>query len=275
MTSSIKPLPLTVIVPVKNEEHRLPACLASLEGVERVIVVDSASEDATRAVAEQANATVIDFHWDGGPIKKRNWVLQNHLPDSEWILFLDADERMTEALKRELAEVLPSTKKNAFYLRYSNYFMGSELRFGEPMVKLALLRRGHGKFEIFPENRWSSLDMEVHEHLIVDGEIGTLRSRVIHDDDKGVDAWFRRHTEYASWEAARYQAGPGSHQTLRQHLKYRFARSLLFPALYFVYAYILRGGFLDGLAGLRFAWAKSTYFAQIAIRIAEARKRIS
>lgn len=274
MTSSIKPLPLTVIVPVKNEERRLPACLASLDGVERVIVVDSVSEDATRKVAEQANATVIDFRWDGGPIKKRNWVLQHHLPDSEWILFLDADERMTEELKNELAEVLPVTRKNAFYLRYTNRFMGSELRFGEPMVKLALLRRGRGQFEIFPENHWSALDMEVHEHLIIDGEIGRLRSRIIHDDDKGVDAWFRRHTEYAAWEAARYEAGPGTRQTLRQHLKYRFADSLIFPVLYFVYAYVLRGGFLDGLAGWRFASAKTAYFAQVAIRIAEARKKI-
>src|SRR5438105_7450377 len=98
MTSTVRPLPVTVVVPVKNEERHLPACLASLDGVERVLVVDSGSEDTTRRIAEEANVLVYDFHWDGGPVKKRNWVLRNHPPQSDWILFLDADERLTQSV---------------------------------------------------------------------------------------------------------------------------------------------------------------------------------
>lgn len=275
MTLPEKRLPITAIIPVKNEERNLPECLRSLAGLERVIVVDSGSTDTTRQIAEHAGAVVLDFHWDGGPIKKRNWVLRNHAPESEWILFIDADERLTDDLKTELARVLPNTDKNGFWLRYTNYFMGRRLRFGEPMIKLTIVRRQQGEFEVVPERNWSTLDMEVHEHLIVNGQVGTLRANVIHHDDKGVGAWFRRHLEYASWEAERYFARADAQRTLRQRIKYRLAGSLLFPVLYFVYAYFLRLGFLDGIAGLRFASAKCSYFTQVALRIAERRGEIT
>jgi glycosyltransferase involved in cell wall biosynthesis len=266
------PISLAVIIPVRNEEQNLARCLASLPQLEEVLVVDSHSSDRTGEIATAAGVTLLQFDWDGGPVKKRNWVLRHRNLGAEWILFLDADEQLTESFIEEMKRTLPSTRHNGFWLRYTNHFMGKELRFGEPMRKLALLRRGHGEFEILPQAMTSSLDMEVHEHLIVEGSVGSLRTPIIHHDYKGVDAWFRRHVEYASWEAERFDSPPMQRRTLRQRIKYATASSLLFPFAYFFYSYVLRGGFLDGLAGLRFAAAKWTYFVQVALKIAERRR---
>ena len=90
------PLPVTVCIPARNEAKNLPACLASLGGkFHQVVVVDSQSSDATRGIAAAAGATVLEFRWDGKFPKKRNWALRNHQWETPWVLFLDADERVT------------------------------------------------------------------------------------------------------------------------------------------------------------------------------------
>jgi hypothetical protein len=162
--------------------------------------------------------------------------------------------------------------------------MGQLLRHGDRLSKVALLRLGHGEFECIDEDRWSSLDMEVHEHLLVHGEVGEVKAPLIHNDFKGLHAYFDRHNHYSSWEAARFLAllnssggvrTKGGQWTKRQKLKYRLLRSPLFPVMYFIGAYVLKGGWRDGRSGLRFCLLKAFYFYQIQLKIQEAQRPIS
>ena len=88
-------VPVSVVVPVKNESQNLPACLASVAWADEVYVVDSYSVDKTREVAERMGATVVDFHYDGKWPKKKNWALQTLPLRNDWVLIIDADERVT------------------------------------------------------------------------------------------------------------------------------------------------------------------------------------
>jgi hypothetical protein len=154
--------------------------------------------------------------------------------------------------------------------------MGRLLRHGDQLRKLALLRLGHGEYERIDEERWSALDMEVHEHLVVSGAVGAIKAPLIHNDFKGLHAYYERHNHYSSWEAGRFLALQGANQgnwTPRQKLKYKLLRSAWFPLLYFVGSYGLKGGFRDGGAGLRFALSKTFYFYQVRLKIQEGQAR--
>src|SRR5258705_4216690 len=96
-------LRIALLVPVKNEAANLAECLAALQGFDEIVVVDSASTDKTVEIARAAGATVLDFRWAGGFPKKRNWVLQNFTFGTEWVLFIDADEKVTPAFKAAVA----------------------------------------------------------------------------------------------------------------------------------------------------------------------------
>jgi len=269
-------LPVTVVVPVRNEERNLPRCLSQLTAFESVVVVDSGSTDRTEAIARESGAEYLLFNWDGGFPKKRNWVLLNHRFTTSWVLFLDADEYVTQDFTAELAGVLPTTTHAGFWVQYSNYFLGRELRHGIPMRKLALIRVGAGLYERIEEDRWSGLDMEVHEHPIVKGSLGSLRSRIEHNDYKGLHAYIARHNDYSSWEASRFvqlEKTPAAWAdfTPRQRRKYgSLTRWWLAPA-YFLNSYIWKLGFLDGFPGFAFAAMKAIYFFQIRLKINETR----
>jgi hypothetical protein len=133
---------------------------------------------------------------------------------------------------------------------------------------------GAGLYERINENAWSRLDMEVHEHPVLDGDVGELTARIEHNDYKGLHAYIARHNDYSSWEAARYtalSATPSAWNkfTHTQRKKYRsLAKWWLAPA-YFFYSYFWKGGFLDGGPGLAFALMKSFYFLQIYLKLRE------
>ena len=263
-------------MPVRNEERNLPRCLSQLTAFESVVVVDSGSTDRTEAIARECGADYLLFNWDGRFPKKRNWVLLNHRFTTSWVLFLDADEYVTQDFTAELAGVLPTTTHAGFWVQYSNYFLGRELRHGIPMRKLALIRVGAGLYERIEEDRWSGLDMEVHEHPIVKGSLGSLRSRIEHNDYKGLHAYIARHNDYSSWEASRFvqlEKTPAAWAdfTPRQRRKYgSLTRWWLAPA-YFLNSYIWKLGFLDGFPGFAFAAMKAIYFFQIRLKINETR----
>ena len=178
-------LPVSVCIPVRNEEKNLRSCLASLASFSEVVVVDSRSADATVSIAEQQNARVLQFDWNGRPPKKRNWVLRNYQFENPWVLFLDADERVTPAFVNEIRRILPHTAHDGFWISFNNHFMGSRLRHGDTFRKLALFRIGAGEYEIFPEELWTDLDMEVHEHPVLRGTVGKIQARLEHHDQKG------------------------------------------------------------------------------------------
>jgi glycosyltransferase involved in cell wall biosynthesis len=271
-------LPVTVIVPVRKEDVQLAELLPLLQDFARVIVVESGDDHATRQLAEANGADFVVFDWPGGYPKKRTWATRTCQIRTPWILYLDADERPTAAFVAELRSSLPGAEAAGFWLTYDTVFLGQRLRFGVPQRKLALVREGAGEYERIDDRGWTDLDMEVHEHLVVHGPTGSIRSRLIHLDAKTIEAYVRRHGAYATWEAGRYEAlrsdsARWADLTMRQRLKYRLLATPVFPLIYLGLQYVARLGFLDGASGLRFALLKTGYFSEVGAKIAEQRQR--
>ncbi len=292
-------LPVTVVIPVKNEADNLPRCLGRLSAFAQVVVVDSGSSDATCEIAQEAGAEVLQFKWNGQFPKKRNWVLRNYAFTTDWVLFLDADEFVTERFVEELRRVLAETTCVGFWLNYERWFLGKQLKHGDEFNKLALFRFGAGEYERIEENSWSQLDMEIHEHPILEGPLGEIRAPIEHNEYRGLHHYIAKHNEYASWEAARYLqlvegtstlnhtltrnlnpdilgdgsgAGASSRAptlTMRQQRKYRHIAKWWAAPVYFLRGYFLKRGFLDGAAGFHFAFCKAVYFYQIRLKIKE------
>lgn len=272
----MQPLDLTIVIPAKNEERNLAACLRAIgpDFAEKIVVVDSGSADKTVEIARANGADVVDFGWNGQFPKKRNWFLRHHTPQTKWVLFLDADEFLTAQWKAEVRRVLPASDKAGYWLAYSIYFLGKRLRHGYPLDKLALFRVGAGEYERIDEERWSALDMEIHEHPILNGEVGAIKSRIDHRDFRGVSYYVTKHNEYSSWEAHRYVQSKSDadfmgKMTAKQKIKYRILESPLSGLIYFCGAYFAMGGIFDGTRGLTFALLKMNYFTQIYCKIRE------
>lgn len=275
--SDHKLVPVTVVVPIRNEAANLERCLSRLGRFAEVIVVDSGSTDGSLEIAARFDVTVLQFKWNGRYPKKRNWVLTTYPIANAWVLFLDADEVVDDAFCDEVATAVAGGTCDAFWLNYTNHFLGQALRHGVPQRKLALIRLGAGLYEEVREEAWSSLDMEVHEHPIVAGKTGVITSPIEHNDDRGIARFVERHLEYARWEARRTIAlrddGHGTPLTRRQTFKYRHIGRWWYAAFYFLYAYVVRLGFLDGPAGLQYAFYKAWYFATVRSMIREGRAR--
>lgn len=273
------PIPVSVVVPTKNEAVNLSRCLERLAGFDEIVVVDSGSEDATCSVARSFKARVVDFRWNGQFPKKRNWTLRNVQLRNEWVLFIDADEYVSDEFKAAVAQALPHTTHAGFWLTYENRFLGRRMRHGDKLRKLALFRRGRGEYERIEEERWTNLDMEVHEHPVLTGTAGRINAPILHEDFKGLSAYLQRHNAYSDWEARRYLAlstssgAKGCRLTARQRIKYRLMDSWLLAPAYFVASYGVKFGFLDGREGFVFAALKAQYFFQIKCKIVELRNQ--
>lgn len=270
-------LPITVVIPVKNEEKNLAGCLECLSGFAEIIVVDSESTDATGDIARKSGASVVSFRWNGQFPKKRNWFLRNFTVKTPWVLFIDADEYVSEVFKQELARVLPDTHHAGFWLSYQNHFLGKPLKHGDEFLKLALFRPEAGEYQFIDDKAWSSLDMEVHEHPVLNGSIGLIKSQIRHEDFKGLRAYIDRHNHYSSWEAQRYNSLlSGDKQewsafTQRQKIKYYLMDTWFLGPLFFLQGYLFKLGFLDGKEGFIYWLSKMIYFLQIKMKIEELR----
>lgn len=271
-------IPVTAVVPIKNEEKNLKSCLASLTEFREILVVDSGSTDKSTEIARDHGAKVIQFEWDGRYPKKRNWVLQNYDFVTEWVLFIDADEVVDQKFCSELMGAVSQSGCVGFWLTYTNHFMGRKLRFGIPQRKLACFKTNAGRYERIEEERWSTLDMEIHEHPVLEGELGRISAPIMHNDFRGLSRFLERHISYAEWEAARFLAlnqkdiEKDSDLTRRQRIKYANIEKFWFAWFYFFYAYIAKFGFLDGTAGYHYARYKKWYFEMIRLLIAERRQ---
>ena len=273
-TKTSGPIPVTVAIPVKNEVKNLIKCLPLLSRFQSVFVIDSASTDGSLDVCKKYNIPVIDFDWDGKYPKKRNWFLLTQRIETEWILFLDADEFVNEQFCEEVEQKVCLSSYSAYWITYNNYFMGHLMRYGVKQRKLALFRVDCGLYEKIDEDQWSALDMEVHEHPIIRGEIGHIQSAITHRDFKGIAPFLTKHVDYARWEAQRFAALHASgqswnHLTRRQRFKYKHMAKAWYPYFYFLITYVVKFGFLDGAQGLHYASLKKWYFKTIRLLIAE------
>jgi glycosyltransferase involved in cell wall biosynthesis len=263
-------IPISVIVSVKNEALNLPSCLDKLKRFDQIVVVDSGSTDDTTIIAAAMGAEVLQFEWNGKFPKKRNWALQNAKLRHDWILFLDADEFVTEEFVNEVAFRTQDDSYNGFTIQFENYFMGKKLKYGYGFQKSALFKKSKGAYEKIEEDLWSHLDMEVHEHPIIEGKVGIIKAKVVHKDFKNLDHYIAKHNAYSTWEAQRYlQLKETKNELLsfNQKIKYGLLNTGLLPAVYFLGAYFLKLGFLDGKEGFYLARFKSHYFFQIQTKV--------
>lgn len=273
VTGKREPIGVSVLILTKNEEAGIGFTLDRVSMFDEVFVIDSNSTDATVEIATSKGAQVLNFNWDGKYPKKKQWALDNAPVANEWILLLDADEYPSDEL---ISDLVATDWMNrgfvAFDLTLSYRFAGAFLRFGHRVTKRSLLMKGRSAFpEVNDLEAPGIREVEGHYQPQVDGKIGLLRGRLMHDDRDPVRTWFDRHNRYSDWEA-HLRMDPA---TRREIASKRSAKGAFFdrvpfkPVLFFLYSYLIRLGFLDGRAGFDYAVALSSYYWQIGLKARE------
>lgn len=259
--------PVSVLIPAKNELANIRDCIASVAFAAEIVVVDSLSTDGSAELAQSLGATVVPFQWNGRHPKKKNWALAKVPWRHEWVLIVDADERITPGLAREIDRIVRTSTLDGHYLNRRFIFMGRWLRHCGyyPSWNLRLFRHAMGRYEKLEDlGDTGSGDNEVHEHVLLtggeDGRVGWCRHDMLHYAYPSIAVWVEKHNRYSNWEAAvlsgeredtamRGRLGGNALETKRW-IK-RAARRLPFrPTLRFLYHYIWKQGFRDGYPGL-------------------------
>lgn len=258
-------LPITIIIPAKQEAKNIGPCLESLTWADQVYVVDSHSTDGTVEIAEKMGATVVQFDYDGGWPKKKNWAIRNLNICNDWIFIVDADERVPDELRNEIAIAITDRTFNGYYMRWKFIFLGRWLKHcWSHGWMLRLFRKGAGEYEDLGMRGEGGWDNEVHENIVIEGEVGKLKNYLLHESNESLEYWLRKHNEFSSWDAGRRQhqleEGIPSLATFlsrdprkrRRLLRAIFIRLPGKPLLMFLYLYLFKRGFLDGKAGFYF-----------------------
>jgi glycosyltransferase involved in cell wall biosynthesis len=279
-------LPVSVIIPVRNEERNLPRCLESLREAGEVYVIDSGSTDETTDIARSFDAKVVQFHYRGGWPKKRQWAMDALPLAYDWILLMDADEALTPELTDEIKQAVGNPLYDGYYIGLRMHFLGRVLRHsGAGFSKLSLFRRGQGQFECRSRDQDSSMcDMEVHEHVVVKGSTAKLRNPLVHHNVNSLSRYILKHDEYSNWEALAWLAGENGYRDLppalfgtqaqrRRWLKRNCLGLPGTPFLFFLYRYFFRLGFLDGVPGLIYCGFQGIQFFHIKAKIYELRMK--
>ncbi|MGB0562446.1 MAG: glycosyltransferase family 2 protein [Spirulinaceae cyanobacterium] len=280
------PIPVSVLIPAKNEELNLSACLESVARADEVFVVDSQSSDRTIEIAQDHSINLVQFHFNGRWPKKKNWSL-DHLPfRNDWVLIVDCDERITPELWAEIEQRIQDPRYNGYYLNRKVFFLGRWIRFGGkyPDWNLRLFKHRCGRYEnLNTEAIRNTGDNEVHEHVILEGEVGYLQEDMLHIDFRDIYEWLARHNRYSNWEAKVYYNllhGQGDGGTIganlfgdavqrKRFLKKVWVRLPMRPLLRFILFYVLRLGFLDGRAGYIYGRLLSQYEYHISVKLYE------
>ena len=274
---TVQPPGVSAMIFTLDEEIHLPSCLASLAWCDDVIVVDSFSRDRTEEIARAAGARFFQHAFEGFG-RQRMWALGNTAPRHDWVLVLDADERVTPELADEMARVVASADASvaAYRLKRRFHMWGRWLRHSAlyPTWVVRLVRKGRVTYV----NRGHAETQEVR------GEVRSLEHDLIDENLKGIDDWYARQNRYSSREAE-YELGQeavpmrwadlGAPDPLvRRAAAKRLAASVPFrPLLYFLYSYVLRGGFLEGRDGLTFCIMKAQYHRMIIVKKHDMRRR--
>ena len=255
---------ITVVIPTRNEESNIGECIRSCSPFTNILVVDSNSPDKTRTIAEAHRARVTNFYWNKKYPKKRNWILETGEIKTPWVLFLDADERITDEFIKELYKLnLNDTDIDGFWIKYSNSFMGQKMVGGVSQRKLSLIRT-HVRYEKIDIQELSDFDMEIHEHPIIISRTGTIKAKLLHLENLDLIAYISKHLTYAQWESSCYAIrNERNHLTVRQKLKYYLITKHWFPFFYFLLDYIFLGRFRSGKVGFIYSKNKAIYFSQI------------
>jgi len=224
------PFALSAVLIARDAEAVLPACLESLRFADEIVIVDSGSTDATLDIARRFNAKTVHHAWHGYGQQKQFAVAQ---AAHDWVLCVDADERVSEPLRESIRRELAAPRFHAYEMPRRNRFLGRWLKHGEgyPDRSLRLFDRRHA--------HWS--DDAIHEKVIADGPVGRLDGDLLHESEQGLADYLAKQDRYTTLQAeALYARGKRA----------GIARMLLSPLLRFIKFYFFRLGFLDGVPGL-------------------------
>ena len=221
---------VSAVLITKDAAGQLADCLASLAFCDEILVVDSGSRDDTQALAAKTGARVIDSEWRGFGPQKQFAVEQ---AANDWVLCVDADERVSDALREAILAVLPAPTFGSYRFARCNRFMGRYLRHGEgyPDWSLRLFDRRAA--------RWS--DDPVHERVLAEGGVGTLAGDLLHESAESLETYLAKQNRYSTLAAE---------EALARGKRAGVVQLLMSPLLRFIKFYFLRLGLLDGLPGL-------------------------
>lgn len=274
------PKHLSVLIPTYNEELNLADCLRSVGGwANEVWVVDSFSTDRSLEIAREYSAKVIQHAYEG-PAQQKNWALENLDFENEWVLILDADERVSPELAREIKRIISADGDgyDGFYLNRRFIFYGRWIKHcgWYPSWNLRLFRHRLGRYE----------DREIHEHIILNGPVGYCRYDLIHEDLRDMTAWIAKHNRYSTHEARevdrllrgvkRKTVAPSFWKGGVQ--RKRFIKERIWPyvpgqgLVFFFYLYLFRLGFLDGKQGLQFCIMQAIFQQFNTVKLWELRR---
>jgi|TARA_B110000263_G_C15306812_1_gene510863 glycosyltransferase involved in cell wall biosynthesis len=225
---------LTAIIPTGNEEHNIVDAIKSVAFADEIMVVDSFSSDRTIELATPLADIILQREYENSASQK-NWAIPQ--AKHNWILLLDADERVTTKLKKEvLSSINSNTDYSAFWIKRQNYFMGKKVSFsgwqGDRVIRL--FKRDENKYK----------NKHVHAEIISSGKIGLLKNIIIHNTFKTKEAYLQKLERYAKWQAKDYDKKIG---------RITLFHTLIKPAFRFIKHYILQLGILDGLVGFTIA----------------------
>lgn len=280
-------LRISVLILTKNEQQDLPGCLQSVAWSDDVHVYDSGSTDDTLAIARAHGASISQRTYPnttapfgGDEAAHRNWGLREIPFKHDWVLLLDADERITPHLLETISARLNQAPGcAAFRFCRRDYFLGTWLKHVTPSpmhIRLVRPRQVHYERLINPV-------------LVVDGETEDLGSYFDHHPfSKGIAHWFAKHNGYSDLEARQIANTPDQARTFewrkalfsrdvterRQHQKSLYYRLPLRPAIMFLGLYIGKRGFMDGRAGLVFATLRAIYEYMIVLKVTEMQSRL-
>jgi glycosyltransferase involved in cell wall biosynthesis len=223
--------PLSVLVPVRNEEHNLRECLESVQWADEVVVVDSGSVDRTPAIARELATRTLEHEYVNSASQK-NWALPRLA--HRWVLIVDADERVPSALRAEIERVLADPNRaDGYWIGRENYFFGSAIH-SAGWQRDKVLR-------LFDRTKGAYGPLEVHEEVIVDGRVGRLKERFVHQTYRSLDQYFEKFARYTRWSANDLKA---------RGVRASWTRLLFRPWFRFVRMYVLEGGFREGRRGI-------------------------
>ena len=275
---------IEVVMIVRDEEVNVPHSIGSVVGwADRVWVVDSGSTDRTCEIARTLGAEVVSREWLGYA-RQKNWAIDTLAIEAPWILILDADESVTPELREQLlaiaARPVAEVQESAFHINRFFVFLGGVIRHCGyyPSWNVTFFKRGRARYE----------EREVHEHMVADGPVGFVHADLEHNDRRPLEHHIAKHNRYSSMEAraifaerssvsqglpARFLGGPLERR--RWIKRYVYPRLPAKFAFRFLWMYLLKLGFLDGVTGWRFCLFISAYELQIEQKLVELRLRSS
>jgi glycosyltransferase involved in cell wall biosynthesis len=244
---------VTVAIITKDEEGNIRDCLESVKWADEIVVVDNGSTDRTLSICQEYGARIFQEEWKGYSGQKNSAIEK---AGNEWVLNLDADERVSPELRQEMQKGLEENQGvDGYWIPRKNFFLGRWIRYcgWYPDLNLRLFRKSRGRFG----------ERAVHERLKLEGKALTLTHPLIHETYRSLSDFLRRMDRYSSLAAG---------EMLREGRKFRLIDPVLRPPFTFLQMYVLRAGFLEGYFGFVLSVLYSYYTFAKYIKLRELKK---